>query len=45
MPAIGPKRTNTYTWYFRMKDEVAIGAIAFLDTREFDEFWQRVSPD
>jgi ketosteroid isomerase-like protein len=35
---------NTYTWYFQMKDGIAIKAIAFFDTREFDEFWTRVSP-
>jgi uncharacterized protein len=35
---------NTYTWYFRMKDKIVVSAIAFFDTREFDEFWHRVSP-
>ena len=35
---------NTYTWYFRMKDGKVVSAIAFFDTREFDEFWSRVSP-
>ena len=35
---------NTYTWYFQMKDSKVINAIAFFDTREFDEFWNRVSP-
>jgi ketosteroid isomerase-like protein len=35
---------NTYTWYFTMRDAVVIRAIAFFDTREFDEFWNRVSP-
>jgi ketosteroid isomerase-like protein len=35
---------NTYTWYFQMKDAKVIKAIAFFDTREFDEFWSRVSP-
>jgi ketosteroid isomerase-like protein len=35
---------NAYTWYFQMKDGKAIKAIAFFDTREFDEFWTRVSP-
>ena len=34
---------NSYTWYFRMKDSKVISAIAFFDTREFDEFWNRVS--
>jgi hypothetical protein len=27
-----------------MKDERVVSAIAFFDTREFDEFWNRVSP-
>jgi uncharacterized protein len=35
---------NTYTWYFQMKDGQVIKATAFFDTREFDEFWSRVSP-
>ena len=35
---------NTYTWYFQMKDGRVVRAIAFFDTRDFDEFWKRVSP-
>ena len=35
---------NTYTWYFTMRDGKVIKAIAFFDTREFDEFWHRVKP-
>jgi ketosteroid isomerase-like protein len=35
---------NTYTWYFQMKDGKVFKAIAFFDTREFDEFWTRVAP-
>ncbi len=35
---------NTYTWYFRMKDAKVVSATAFFDTREFDEFWNRVTP-
>jgi len=35
---------NTYTWYFTMKDGQVTSATAFFDTREFDEFWSRVSP-
>ena len=35
---------NTYTWYLQMKDGQVIKATAFFDTREFDEFWSRVSP-
>ncbi len=36
---------NTYTWYFQMKDAKVVKAIAFFDTRDFDEFWKRVSPE
>jgi ketosteroid isomerase-like protein len=36
---------NTYTWYFRMNDSKVVSATAFFDTREFDEFWNRVSPE
>ena len=35
---------NTYTWYFQMKEGKVFKAIAFFDTREFDEFWARVDP-
>lgn len=35
---------NTYTWYFRMRDARVISAVAFFDTREFDDFWNRVAP-
>ena len=27
-----------------MKDKVVISAVAFFDTREFDDFWNHVSP-
>jgi uncharacterized protein len=35
---------NTYTWYSQMKGAEVVKAIAFVDTRDFDEFWTRVSP-
>jgi uncharacterized protein len=35
---------NTYTWYFQMAEGKAQNVIALFDTREFDEFWTRVSP-
>jgi uncharacterized protein len=35
---------NTYTWYFQFQGTKVAKAIAFFDTREFDEFWTRVSP-
>ena len=40
----GQPYRNTYTWYFRMKEGTVVSAIAFFDTREFDEFWNRVTP-
>jgi hypothetical protein len=39
----GQPYRNTYTWYLRMKDAKVVSAVAF-DTREFDEFWNRVVP-
>jgi uncharacterized protein len=33
---------NTYTWYFRMKQKQVLSVIAFFDTGDFDEFWNRV---
>jgi ketosteroid isomerase-like protein len=36
---------NTYTWYFQMKGESVVKAIAFFDTRDFDAFWDRVLPN
>ena len=41
----GVRYYNTYTWYFQMKDAKIVKAIAFFDTRDFDEFWKRVSPE
>jgi uncharacterized protein len=35
---------NTYTWYFWLRDGKVLRAVAFFDTRHFDEFWQRVTP-
>lgn len=35
---------NTYTWYFRMRDGIVRSAVAFFDTRDFDELWSRVAP-
>jgi uncharacterized protein len=36
---------NTYTWYFQISGTNVVKAIAFFDTREFDEFWTRVKPE
>lgn len=35
---------NTYTWYFQMNGGKVTKATAFFDTKDFDEFWARVSP-
>jgi ketosteroid isomerase-like protein len=35
---------NTYTWYFQMQQQRVVNVVAFFDTREFDEFWDRVAP-
>jgi ketosteroid isomerase-like protein len=40
----GKPYRNTYTWYFQMSDAKVVKAIAFFDNRDFDEFWNRVSP-
>jgi len=42
--ADGVPYRNTYTWYFEMKDGRVTKATAFFDTREFDDFWNRVTP-
>jgi uncharacterized protein len=40
----GKRYHNTYSWYLQMKDSQVVKAIAFFDNRDFDEFWNRVSP-
>lgn len=40
----GKPYRNTYTWYFQMRGSQVVKAIAFFDNRDFDEFWNRVSP-
>jgi uncharacterized protein len=35
---------NTYAWFFALRDAQVVKAVAFFDTRDFDEFWNRVSP-
>jgi hypothetical protein len=35
---------NTYTWYFQIREAKVVNAIAFFDTRDFDDFWMRVKP-
>ncbi|MDF2695028.1 MAG: hypothetical protein K0S65_3411, partial [Labilithrix sp.] len=36
---------NSYTWYFRMKAGTVTDAVAFFDTRHFDDLWGRVTPE
>ena len=40
----GKPYRNSYTWYFQMRDDKVVKAIAFFDNRDFDEFWHRVRP-
>ncbi|HEV7469567.1 MAG: uncharacterized protein QOJ30_2750 [Pseudonocardiales bacterium] len=35
---------NTYTWYLRLADGAIVEAIAFFDTLEFTDLWNRVTP-
>lgn len=35
---------NTYSWHLRVEDGRIVDAVAFFDTRLFDEFWSRVAP-
>jgi ketosteroid isomerase-like protein len=35
---------NTYTWYLRMQGGAIVEAIAFFDTIEFTDFWNRINP-
>ncbi len=44
----GQPYRNTYTWYMRFEDRggdpPVVEVIAFFDTIEFTDFWNRVSP-
>jgi ketosteroid isomerase-like protein len=35
---------NTYSWYLRLRDGQIVEAIAFFDTIEFTDFWERITP-
>ena len=41
----GKPYQNTYTWYLQMRDDKIVNAIAFFDTIEFTDFWNRVHPE
>jgi uncharacterized protein len=40
----GTPYENTYTWYMRMAGGAIVEVIAFFDTIEFTDFWNRVAP-
>jgi ketosteroid isomerase-like protein len=40
----GKPYRNTYTWYLQLRDGKIVDVIAFFDTIEFTDFWQRVKP-
>ena len=40
----GKPCNNTYSWYLRLRDGRIVEAIAFFDTIEFTDFWQRITP-
>jgi len=35
---------NTYSWYLRLRGGQIIESIAFFDTIEFTDFWERITP-
>jgi uncharacterized protein len=40
----GQPYKNTYTWYMRVREGKIFEAVAFFDTIEFTDFWNRVKP-
>jgi ketosteroid isomerase-like protein len=40
----GKPYENTYTWYLQMTGGQIVNVVAFFDTIEFTDFWNRVSP-
>jgi ketosteroid isomerase-like protein len=40
----GKPYRNTYTWYMRVHDKQIVEVIAFFDTIEFTDFWNRIKP-
>ena len=40
----GKPYCNTYSWCLQMAEGRIVKAVAFFDTRLFDEFWTRVAP-
>jgi ketosteroid isomerase-like protein len=42
--ADGRPYRNTYTWYLQLQEGTVVEVIAFFDTIEFTDFWQRLGP-
>ena len=40
----GKPYNNTYSWYLRLRGGQIVEAIAFFDTIEFTDFWERITP-
>lgn len=40
----GAPYNNTYSWFMTMKDGRIVEVVAFFDTIDFTEFWNRVTP-
>lgn len=40
----GKPYRNTYSWYMQMRDGKIVNVVAFLDTIELTELWNRVQP-
>jgi uncharacterized protein len=40
----GQPYNNTYSWYLRLRDGKIVEAIAFFDTIELTDFWERITP-
>jgi ketosteroid isomerase-like protein len=40
----GKPYTNTYSWYLRLRGGQIVEGIAFFDTIEFTDFWERITP-
>ncbi len=40
----GQPYENTYTWYLTLRDGQIVAAVAFFDSIEFNDRWQRVQP-
>lgn len=41
----GEPYSNTYAWFFEMREGRVLAATAFFDSVEFNELWARVAPD